>query len=88
MATMSNYTPKPNTGTLFKNTKKTTDAQPDYYGSLLVGSKEMRLAAWVKDGKKGKYMSISLSELRPDAAAGSTSTAPSTPDTPDTDLPF
>lgn len=82
MATMSNYTPKPNTGTLFKNTKKTNDKHPDYYGSLLVGSKEMRLAAWVKDGKNGKYMSISLSEPRPDAAATSA------PDTPDTDLPF
>lgn len=56
------YTPKENTGVLFKNTKKTDDKQPDYTGNILVGTKEMRLAAWIKEGKNGKFMSIKLSE--------------------------
>jgi uncharacterized protein (DUF736 family) len=56
------YTPKENTGVLFKNNKKTDDKQPDYTGNILVGTKEMRLAAWIKEGKNGKFMSIKLSE--------------------------
>lgn len=56
------YTPKENTGVLFKNNKKTDDKQPDYTGSILVGTKEMRLAAWIKEGKNGKFMSLKMSE--------------------------
>jgi hypothetical protein len=56
------YTAKENTGVLFKNNKKTEEKQPDYTGNILVGTKEMRLAAWIKEGKNGKFMSIKLSE--------------------------
>ena len=56
------YTPKENTGVLFKNNKKTNEKQPDYTGNILVGTKEMQLAAWIKEGKNGKFMSIKLSE--------------------------
>ena len=56
------YTQKENTGVLFKNNNKKEDKQPDYTGSIHVGTKEMRLAAWIKEGKNGKFMSIKLSE--------------------------
>jgi hypothetical protein len=66
------YTPQPNTGVLFKNNKKTTDKQPDYTGNMLVGTTEMQLAAWIKEGKNGKFMSIKLSE--PNSKTETTST--------------
>jgi uncharacterized protein (DUF736 family) len=62
------YTPKENTGVLFKNNKKTDDKQPDYTGNILVGSTEMRLAAWIKEGKNGKFLSVKISESNAAAA--------------------
>lgn len=45
------YQPKPNTWTLFQNTRKTNDTQPDYTGSAFLEmpdgtTKEYRLSAW------------------------------------------
>jgi uncharacterized protein (DUF736 family) len=57
------YTPRENTGTLFKNDKKTSDKQPDYQGTMLIGGKEMRLAGWMKKSANGtSFMSLQLSE--------------------------
>jgi hypothetical protein len=61
---MSNYQMKEGQGSLFKNDKKQSPAQPDYYGSMMVNGKEMRLAAWIKEGKTGKFFSMQLSEPR------------------------
>ena len=58
------YEQKPGDGTLFKN-EKTTDKQPDYTGSIItLDGKKFRLAAWVKEGNKGKFLSIKLSEFQ------------------------
>lgn len=78
---MSTFTPQPNSGSLFKNNKKTEEKQPDYTGSLMVGTNEMRLAAWVKKGKNGSFLSIKLTDKRSDTPNGE-STASSD------DLPF
>lgn len=52
---------KPNTGSLFKNNKKTKDSQPDYSGSCLVNGHEMKIGAWLKTTKKGeKFFSMSF----------------------------
>lgn len=56
------YENKPNSGALFKN-EKTKPTQPDYTGNWTdAAGKEWRLAAWLKDGKAGKFLSISASE--------------------------
>ncbi len=47
--------------TLFKN-KKTTNNAPEYTGEIMVNGKKMRLAAWVKEGKNGKFFSGKMSE--------------------------
>ena len=47
--------------TLFKNTKTTNNA-PEYTGEIMVNGKKMRLAAWVKEGKSGKFFSGKMSE--------------------------
>ena len=49
--------------TLFKNTKGANNA-PEYTGEIMVNGKKMRLAAWVKEGKSGKFMSGKMSEPR------------------------
>ena len=60
---MSNYTMQEGQFTLFKNNKTTNNA-PEYTGEIMVNGKKMRLAAWVKEGKSGKFFSGKMSEPR------------------------
>lgn len=47
-------------GVLFKNDRKEQDNHPDYKGSINVGGVEFWLSAWIKQGEKGKFMSLSV----------------------------
>lgn len=47
-------------GVLFKNDRKDSDKHPDYKGSINVGGTEYWLSAWIKEGQKGKFMSLSV----------------------------
>ena len=49
-----------NSGALFKNDKGDNPKRPDYTGSLNVGGTEYWLSAWIKEGKKGKFMSLQV----------------------------
>lgn len=51
---------KTDSGLLFRNDKKTKDNQPDYQGEALIDGKVWKMSAWLKDGKKGKFMSFSF----------------------------
>ena len=53
---------KEGSGSLFKNTRKTTETHPDYNGSIMVNGKEHWLSAWVKEGKNGKFFSVSIGQ--------------------------
>jgi hypothetical protein len=59
------YQQKQNSGTLFKNERKTTDKHPDWNGTALIDGNEYKLSAWVKEGKKGKFFSISYTSSKP-----------------------
>lgn len=54
-----------NSGILFKNDKRDNQKAPDLTGKLNVGGVDYRLAAWVKEGARGKFMSLKVSGLEP-----------------------
>lgn len=69
-------------GSLFKNSKKTTELQPDYTGKIKVNGVELQLSAWVAKTKAGEtYLNIKAKE----ANTGSTNNFGANSGT---DLPF
>jgi uncharacterized protein (DUF736 family) len=60
------YTQKENTGSLFKNDKKTGEKQPDYQGTINIAGREMRIAGWLRTSTNGTpFMSLQISEKMP-----------------------
>jgi hypothetical protein len=49
-----------NSGVLFKNDRKEKDTHADYNGTIMVDGREYYLNAWIKDGARGKFMSLSV----------------------------
>lgn len=49
-----------NRGVLFKNDRKDTEKHPDYKGSININGEEFWLSSWIKEGKTGKFMSLSV----------------------------
>ena len=59
-------------GSLFKNSKKTTEQHPDYTGKLKVNGVELMLSAWVAKTKDGSsYLNIKAKEAMPSVNTGS-----------------
>jgi hypothetical protein len=72
-----------NSGVLFKN-ESTNEKAPAYKGKINVDGKEYELAAWVKEGKSGKFLSLKVQEPREKKPK---LTTPDFNEVPD-DLPF
>lgn len=49
-----------NSGALFKNDRKESETHADYQGSINVNGVDYWINAWIKEGKKGKFMSLSV----------------------------
>ncbi len=81
---------KDNTGTLFKNDYKKTENHPDYRGKCMVNGVEMEMAAWIKEGKSGKFMSFAFSEpyQKDDAVVQPAQSQPPEFDDDLSDVPF
>jgi phage repressor protein C with HTH and peptisase S24 domain len=62
-----------NSGTIFKNDYKKTDAQPTYTGKGMIGGVEGRFSLWVKQGAKGPFMSLAWT---PNEEMGERASAP------------
>lgn len=45
-------------GVLFKHDKDGNEKRPDYKGSIQIEGVEYWLSAWIKDGKRGKFLSL------------------------------
>lgn len=96
---MSQQYDNTNRGVLFKNDRKTKDTQPGYTGSLNVDGVEYFLDAWLKEGQKGKFFSVSVKrkdqQAAPSRAPAPARAAPAAPprassgfDDMDDDIPF
>ena len=83
------YEQKEGQGALFKNTEKKSEKHPDYRGDITIGGAKFWLSAWIKEGKKGKYMSVSAQPKTEKTAAGyKHNPAPGATDDLDSDVPF
>src|SRR5713101_2804232 len=49
-----------NSGILFKNDRKASEQHPDYKGNATIGGEEFYLSAWLKQGRNGKFLSLSF----------------------------
>lgn len=72
-------------GALFKNTSKEKPNHPDYKGDVTINGKKFWVSAWIKEGQKGKYMSLAF--RRADDSAD-TKSKPSAKAMADVDMPF
>ena len=45
-------------GALFRNDRKEKATHPDYRGDITILGEKYLLAGWIKQGKKGTYLSI------------------------------
>ena len=59
------YEQKEGFGALFKNTKKEKETHPDYQGNVMIGGNVYDLGAWLKEGKNGKFLSLSAKVRAP-----------------------
>jgi hypothetical protein len=56
---------KPGTGTIFKNERKQAANHPDRVGQIMTpDGKLWDVAGWMKEGKKGPFLSLSVKEPR------------------------
>lgn len=77
-------------GVLFKNDRKESDNHPDYKGTAQIDGTEYWLSAWIKEGQKGKFMSLSFKAKDGNAVAPSQQKAKpaAKPANLDDDIPF
>ena len=80
------YEQKPGQFVLFKNDKAGNDKRPDYRGDGLdLNGNPIEVAAWIKEGKKGKFMSCTI---KPKEAKGAEKKPAGRFDDMESDVPF
>jgi hypothetical protein len=73
------------TGALFKNDKREKERHPHYRGDCTIRGSKFWVSAWIKEGARGKYMSLAFREA--DEPANGKQEATSV-QTADVDMPF
>lgn len=77
-----------NRGALFKNDRKELDNHPDYKGSINCDGVDYWLSAWIKEGQKGKFMSLSIKPKDEAPKAAPKKQVAMAGDMPHDDIPF
>lgn len=49
-----------NSGILFRNDRKKEEKHPDYQGRATIDQRGWWLAGWIKEGRKGKFLSLAF----------------------------
>lgn len=57
---MAKFEHRDNSGTLFKNDRRTSDKHPEYKGEGVINGVPVWISAWVKEGAKGKFFSMAF----------------------------
>jgi hypothetical protein len=56
-------------GAIFKNDNGDNPARPDYKGNCQIDGKTLSISAWVKEGTKGKFLSMKFEPPREEGAS-------------------
>lgn len=77
-------------GVLFKNDKGDNEKRPDYKGSAEIEGVQYWVSAWIRDGAKGKFMSMKYERKEQQSAkpAATTAVASAGYGAVDDDIPF
>jgi hypothetical protein len=68
---MSDYQAKPDTGSMFATQTKKTPKSPDYFGSIAVNLKDIKISGWKKVAKNGKtFLSFAVDRYVPKQEGG------------------
>jgi hypothetical protein len=54
------YEIRENTGTIFRNDKRDKETQPNARGTALIDGVNYEISSWTKEGKNGKFQSLSF----------------------------
>ena len=55
---------KDNSGVLFTNNKREKETHPHYNGKDTINGTEYYVSSWVKEGKTGKFLSLSFKPVQ------------------------
>jgi len=59
---MANFEHKEGGMSIFKNTNKTKENQPDYTGNALIDGKKKQVSCWLKETQNGKFFSCQVQD--------------------------
>lgn len=83
------YTPSEGKGTIFRNDRKAADNHPDWRGTAMVNGALVEIALWSREGKRGEFYSVSISNARERQPQPQREAAPRREEAPMTDdIPF